>query len=129
MILIFVYWFVSYDTICHIIHASRVFFRIYWEVEALCIFFHNDPLSSNIETKKPIVKNINKGWNHEGGLHFRDNLVSKISENQLSAELHIFFGRNIYFSVELLLGRKKKRQIERTHNRALDLREEIWSAG
>jgi hypothetical protein len=69
------------------------------------------------------------GWNHEGGLHFRDNLVSKISENQLSAELHIFFGRNIYFSAELLLGRKKKRQIERTHNRALDLREEIWSAG
>jgi hypothetical protein len=69
------------------------------------------------------------GWNHEGGLHFRDNLVSKISENQLSAELHIFFGRNIYSSAELLLGRKHKRQIERTHNRALDLREEIWSDG
>ena len=69
------------------------------------------------------------GWNHEDGLHFRDNLVSKISENQLSAELNIFFGRNIYFSAELLLGRKHKRQIERTHNRALDLREKIWSAG
>jgi hypothetical protein len=77
---------------------------------------------------QPLVKK-RCGWNHEGGLHFRDNLVSKISENQLSAELHIFFGRNIYFSAELLLGRKHKRQIERTHNRALDLREEIWSAG
>ena len=56
MILIFVYWFVSYDTICHIIHASRVFFRIYSEVEALCNFFRNDLLSSDIETNKPIVK-------------------------------------------------------------------------
>ena len=67
MILIFVYWFVSYDTICHIIHASRVFFRIYWEVEALCIFFHNDPLSSNIETNKPIFKNTNKVSTVMGG--------------------------------------------------------------
>lgn len=67
MILISVYWFVSYDTICHIIHASRVFFRLYWEVEALCNFFRDHPLSSNIETNKPIVKNINKVSTVMGG--------------------------------------------------------------
>jgi hypothetical protein len=69
------------------------------------------------------------GWNHEGGLHFRDNLVSKISKNLFSAELKIFFGRKILFSAELFFDRKNKRQIERSNNRALDLRVEIWSAG
>jgi hypothetical protein len=33
------------------------------------------------------------GWNHEGGLHFRDNWVSKISKIIFSAKL-------IFFSVE-----------------------------
>ena len=68
-------------------------------------------------------------WNHEGGLHFRDNLVSKISKNTFSAELNIFFGRKNFVSAELLFGRNNKRQIERSHYRALDLRVKIWSAG
>jgi hypothetical protein len=69
------------------------------------------------------------GWNHEGGLHFHDNLVSKISKNLFSAELKIFFGRKILFSAKLFFGQKNKRQIERSNNHALDLRVEIWSAG
>jgi hypothetical protein len=69
------------------------------------------------------------GWNHEGGLHFRDNRVYKFSKNNFSAELNTFFGRKILFSAELLFGRKHKRQIERSINRALDLRVKIWSAG
>ena len=69
------------------------------------------------------------GWNHEGGLHFRDNLVSEISKNLFSTELISFFGRKILFSAELFFGRKHKRQIERGNNRTLDLRVEIWSAG
>ena len=68
------------------------------------------------------------GWNHEGGLHFRDNLVSKISKNTFSAELNIFFGRKNFVSAELLFGRNNKRQIERSHYGALDLRVKIWSA-
>jgi hypothetical protein len=75
------------------------------------------------------MDNMNFGWNHEAGLHFRDNLVSKISENQFSAELNIFFGRKNMFSAELLFGRKNKRQIERSHYGALDLRVKTWSAG
>ena len=70
-----------------------------------------------------------KGWNHEGGLHFRDDLLSKISKNIFSAELKIVFGRKMLFSAELFFGRKNKRQIERSNNPALDLRVEIWPAG
>ena len=77
----------------------------------------------------PVVMVFEKGWNHEGGLHFRDNRVSKISKNIFSAEQKIFFGRKIIFSAELFFGRKNKRQIERSNNRALDLRVEIWSTG
>jgi hypothetical protein len=69
------------------------------------------------------------GSNHEGGLHFRDNRVSKIPKNIFSAELIIFFGRKILFSAELFFGRKRKRQIERCNNSPLDLRVQIWSDG
>ena len=69
------------------------------------------------------------GWNHEVGLHFCDNLVSKISENQFSAELNLFFGRKNIFSAELLFGRNNKRQIDWSHYGALDLRVKTWSDG
>jgi hypothetical protein len=69
------------------------------------------------------------GWNHEGGLHFRDNPLSKISTNLFSAELKLIFGRKKLFSAERFLGRKNKRQIKQSNNSALDLRVEIWSAG
>ena len=75
------------------------------------------------------IKENAKGWNHEGGLHFRDILVSKISKNTFSAELNIFFGRKNFVLAELLFGRNNKRQIERSHYGALDLRVKIWSAG
>jgi hypothetical protein len=70
-----------------------------------------------------------EGWNHEGGLHFRDNPLSKISTNLFSAELKLIFGRKTLFSAELFVGRKNKRQIKQSNNSALDLRVEIWSAG
>jgi hypothetical protein len=82
-------------------------------------FYNNFPISSLED----------KGSNHEGGLHFRDNRVSKIPKNIFSAELIIFFGRKILFSAELFFGRKHKRQIERCNNNPLDLRVQIWSDG
>ena len=39
---------------------------------------------------------MSSGWNHEGGLHFRDNRVSKISSGNFSAEQMLFSTENFH---------------------------------